>query len=261
VPRLIFPVVGPSTYFDDFGAPRGSGRHDGNDIMAPKKALAVAAEAGTVKFWTSSSRAGCMLYLHGDSGTTYLYIHLNNDRKGDDGVGCLNGVTFPVGLKSGARVEAGEPVAYVGDSGDAESAGSHLHFEVHPGGGAAVSPFKYLRTARRLLFAARPGSVVTLSLRGTVVEAVPGALELDVDQLRRYPGGLTVAKVGRTVELSVPPETAVFNPVGALIAGAKLAQAAVGKAATVWTQPQETTLEAQLGLPLWLATERIALLG
>ncbi len=261
VPRLIFPVVGPSSYFDDFGAPRGSSRHEGNDIMAPKRALAVAAESGTVRFWTGSSRAGCMLYLHGDSGTTYLYIHLNNDRRGDDGAGCLSGVTFPAGLKSGQRVAAGEPVGYVGDSGDAENAGSHLHFEVHVGGRAAVSPYKHLRAARKLLFAAKLGSVVKLSLRGTVVDAPQGTLELKVDQLRRYPGGLTVPKVGRTVELTVPPEAAVFNPLGALIAGARLAQAAVGKSAVVWTQPQQTTLDAQLGLPLELSAERISLQG
>ena len=47
--------------------------------MAPRRALALAAEAGTVKFHTTSSRAGCMLYLDGESGTEYLYIHLNND--------------------------------------------------------------------------------------------------------------------------------------------------------------------------------------
>ena len=39
-------------------------------MMAPKRALALAAEAGTVKFWTTSSRAGCMLYLYGESGTS-----------------------------------------------------------------------------------------------------------------------------------------------------------------------------------------------
>ena len=39
----------------------------------------VATEAGRIKFRTTSSRAGCMLYLYGASGTTYLYIHLNND--------------------------------------------------------------------------------------------------------------------------------------------------------------------------------------
>src|SRR4051794_9808367 len=79
VPRLIFPVVGQVAYTTDFGAPRGTGRHQGNDLMAAKKSPAVAAEAGKVKYWTTSATAGCMLYLYGESGTTYLYIHLNND--------------------------------------------------------------------------------------------------------------------------------------------------------------------------------------
>jgi murein DD-endopeptidase MepM/ murein hydrolase activator NlpD len=69
VPRFIFPVVGPATFTDDYGDARGNGAHDGNDILAPRRALAVAAEAGTVTFHTTSWRAGCMLYLHGRSGT------------------------------------------------------------------------------------------------------------------------------------------------------------------------------------------------
>ena len=47
--------------------------------MAPRRALALAAEPGRIKFWTTSARAGCMLYLEGESGTEYLYVHLNND--------------------------------------------------------------------------------------------------------------------------------------------------------------------------------------
>lgn len=69
-PTIVFPVLGPATYTQDFGDARGAGRHEGNDIMAPHKAIAVAAEGGTVKFWTTSASAGCMLYLYGDSGTT-----------------------------------------------------------------------------------------------------------------------------------------------------------------------------------------------
>src|SRR6185295_3689647 len=79
VPQLIFPVVGKATYINDFGAPRGQGRHEGNDIMTTWRSPAVAVEAGKVKFHTTSARAGCMLYLDGVSGTTYVYIHLNND--------------------------------------------------------------------------------------------------------------------------------------------------------------------------------------
>src|SRR5207245_39406 len=84
VPRLIFPVVGPALYTDDFGQPRAGGPHQGNDLLATRRQLAVAVEPGTVSFWTTSAGAGCMLYLHGDSGTTYEYIHLNNDLTADD---------------------------------------------------------------------------------------------------------------------------------------------------------------------------------
>ncbi len=79
VPQLIFPVVGKAVYFDDFGAAGGQGGHQGNDLMTTWRSPAVAVEAGKVKFHTTSARAGCMLYLYGASGTTYLYIHLNND--------------------------------------------------------------------------------------------------------------------------------------------------------------------------------------
>jgi len=79
VPTFVFPVVGPYRYTNDFGDPRPQGRHEGNDVLAPKRSPAVAVEDGKIKFWTTSARAGCMLYLYGASGTTYLYIHLNND--------------------------------------------------------------------------------------------------------------------------------------------------------------------------------------
>ena len=186
VPTLVFPVLGEASYIDDFGDARGQGAHEGNDIMAPRRALALAAEAGTVKFHITSSRAGCMLYLEGESGTEYLYIHLNNDltSENDNQGKCVPGVAFTKGLKSGAKVLAGEPIGYVGDSGDADGIHPHLHFEVHPNGGGAVSPYPYLRKAKRMLFAARLGTTFTLALTGTVVTAAgqdlaqhrPGAL-------------------------------------------------------------------------------------
>jgi hypothetical protein len=261
VPPLIFPVVGATTYTNDFGDPRGQGGHQGNDLMAAKRTPVVAVEPGTVEFWVTSARAGCMLYLHGTSGTKYLYIHLNNDRtlRNDNTGGCKPGVSFAPGLKSGAKVEAGALVGFVGDSGDADGIASHLHFEVHPKGRGAVSPYAHLQKAKRLLFAAAPGSPFTLALNGTVVQASEGFLELDVASLTRYPGSQRIRKVGRTVELAVPPETAVFNPLGALIAAAKLSTAVPGQKAQVWTARAETTLEAQLGMPLMMSTQKILL--
>ena len=182
VPKLVFPIVGNASYEDDFGDPRGQGSHEGNDMMAPWKSSVVAVEPGRIRIWASSSRAGCMLYLYGKSGTTYLFIHLNNDltKNNDNDGGCKQGVSYAPGLEDGAQVRAGELIGYVGDSGDADGIDHHLHFELHPGDGGAVSPFRHLRSAEKLLFALPEGgrgtqTAVALALHGTVVEYVVGA--------------------------------------------------------------------------------------
>jgi hypothetical protein len=260
VPRLVFPVVGSVQYRDDFGEPRGSTRHQGNDLMAPKRALAVAAEAGKVKLWTSSSRAGCMLYLYGDSGTTYIYVHLNNDltRSNDNrGLNCEAGTAFAPGLKSGEHVEAGEWIAYVGDSGDADGGASHLHFEVHPGDGAAVSPYPYLRKARKLLYSARAGATVQLSLSGRLVSAGDGRLQMTVSSLRILPKGPTIVKVNRPLELDLP-NTAVFERLdGTKLTLARLVRLLPTPSIVVWTSPGGTTLGEKLGAPGALIGERV----
>ena len=266
VPQLIFPVVGDATYGNDFGDARGQGRHEGIDIMAAKRSIAVAAEPGRVKYHTTSSRAGCMLYLDGASGTQYLYVHLNNDlTRGNDNTGkCTAGVSYARGLKSGDKVEAGQPVGYVGDSGDADGIASHLHFEVHPNGGAAANPYQHLVRARELLFAVVPGKPFTAALRGNVVDAygdgqLEGSLTLDVDQVTSWPGSIRVRGVERSVQLRVPLETLIYNPVGALIAAAQLSTLKPGQAAVAWTVKATATLAAALGEPFKLATDRVQL--
>ncbi|MBD0330941.1 MAG: M23 family metallopeptidase, partial [Thermoleophilia bacterium] len=226
VPRLIFPVVGTVTYGNDYGDARGGGRHEGNDLMAARRAPAVAAEGGTVSFWTRSARAGCMLTLRGDSGTHYLYIHLNNDLTGrnDNRGGCVPGVAYAAGLRSGDRVEAGAPVGFVGNSGDADATAPHLHFEVHPRGGAAVNPYPHLRRARRLLFAAPLGSAATLALRGRVVAASDGGVRMRVESLRRWPGGLLL-RPGRLVDLGLGPGALLLDADGSAVEPARLVRA------------------------------------
>jgi hypothetical protein len=260
VPRLIFPVIGDATYIDDFGDARGQGSHEANDLMAAKRSLAVAVEAGKVKFWTTSSRAGCMLYLDGESGTQYLYIHLNNDlTPANDNRGkCVPGVAFADGLKSGARVGAGEPVGFVGDSGDADGIASHLHFEVHPNGGAAVSPYPYLRKARRLLFAAKPGSLFTLALSGKVVSVAGEELRLELEQVRSWPGGRRIEHSGQKVAVSVPPTASIEGAIEPLtLASPTVGGLGPGTTVTVFTTPAKTTLAAQTGARNALSAKRV----
>ena len=245
--HIIFPVVGQVKYTDDFGDARGSGRHQGNDIVAAKKSPAVAAESGTVKYWTTSRAAGCMLYLYGESGTMYYYIHLNNDvtTRNDNRGKCVKGTAYAV--KNNARVAAGQQIAYVGDSGDADGANPHLHFEVHPGGGRAVSPYPYLQKAYKLLFAGRPGTPFALTLTGTIVSTTFTRVVVNVSTSQAWPSGLVLTKLNRPITITVPDTTIVqsLGPTGTLRAVANVSLAQKGEKVVVWTQPAPTSLKAQ----------------
>jgi hypothetical protein len=247
--HIIFPLVGKVQYIDDFGAPRGNGRHQGNDLISAKRSPAVAAESGKVKYWTTSGAAGCMLYLYGDSGTTYYYIHLNNDLtlRNDNRGKCVKGVAYTV--KNGAKVAAGQQIAYVGDSGDADGGSPHLHFELHPNGGRAVSPYAWLQKAYRLLFTAKAGTPFTLTLTGTVVSTTLDRLLVNVSSSQAWPMGTRLTKLNRTIALSVPETTIVqsISATGSFRTGTSLSLAQKGAKVVVWTQPAPSTLKAQRG--------------
>jgi hypothetical protein len=243
---IVFPVVGPYRYTNDFGDPRGQGRHEGNDVLAPKRAIVVATEDGKIRLWTTSARAGCMLYLYGASGTTYLYIHLNNDvTKGNDNRGrCVPGVSYWPGLRDGQKVVAGQALGYVGDSGDADGT-PHLHFEVHPNDGGAVNPYPYINRATRVLFAAPPGSAVTLSLKGRVLAASESRLTMKVDTATVYPVGLTLLGLRKPMTLMLDSTALVDAKSTAGGAVADRTGGLAGKNAMVLTQPARTSLETQ----------------
>jgi len=246
VPTLIFPVAGDVTYIDDFGQARAGGPHQGNDLMGVKKTPVVAVESGKVTLWTTSASAGCMLYLYGDSGTMYEYIHLNNDltMKNDNRGSCVAGVSYAKGLKTGAHVQAGQVVGYLGDSGDANGIASHLHFEVHPNGGAAVSPYPYLQSAQRLLFFAKVGTPFTLALTGTVVTATDTSITVQVSLLQGFPMNVKLKSLAKPLTLNVPL-TAVIQQKS--VTSPRLLTAYEGEPVVVWTQPATATMKAMLG--------------
>jgi hypothetical protein len=251
VPPLLFPVVGPVTYTDDFGEARAGGPHQGNDLLAERRAPAVAVESGTVEFWKTSASAGCMLYLHGDSGTSYQYIHLNNDlTSGNDNKGkCVAGVSYAIGLVDGQHVEAGQTIGYVGDSGDANGIHPHLHFEVHPRDGKAVDPFPMLKKATHLLVAAPPaGTGFTLKLTGTIISATDTELSLIVASLASWPSHLKQTKLNRSLTITIPADAAVNGDLTAALPGEKV---------VVWTLRAPGTVAAITGEPDALSADKI----
>src|SRR2546430_1646094 len=54
---------------------------------------------------------------------------------------------FAPGIGQGSKVECGEFIAYMGDSGDAETTAPHLHFELHRPDGVTIDPYASLQAA------------------------------------------------------------------------------------------------------------------
>lgn len=255
VPRLVFPLVAKTDLWDNYGDPRGNGRHSGIDMENPWRAPVVAVEDGRVEY-AESSLGGCMLYLYGRSGTMYLYIHLNNDltARNDNKGGCVKNTAFAV--PNDARVTAGEQVAWNGDSGDADG-NPHLHFEVHPNGGADVSPLKHLKRASRPLFAAKAGVPFSLGLRGKLLAAGGGAVTLEVESVRHYPGGRWLSIEPRTVELTVPPEATIAPSLGQVSGSAPRAFSRPRPVAA-YTAVAKATPDAIIGATGALRVSRVA---
>jgi murein DD-endopeptidase MepM/ murein hydrolase activator NlpD len=126
-PLVACPVGKPHAFWDDFGDPRPGGRsHQGIDMLADYGTPVYAAQSGRFQE-EYNDLGGISALVYADSGDYTYYAHL----QGYAGVG------------SGAHVPAGTHIGYVGDTGNATGT-PHLHFEYHPGGGAAANPYGML---------------------------------------------------------------------------------------------------------------------
>ena len=131
---FVFPVDGPHSFVDSFGAPRSGGRtHKGTDILAGYGTPVVACVTGTITRTTPTDTGlgGITIWLRGNNGSSYYYAHLSR---------------IADGIHKGVSVGAGQVIGYVGHTGNAGSC-NHLHFQIMPGGGAAVDPYATLRAA------------------------------------------------------------------------------------------------------------------
>ncbi|MEP7113703.1 MAG: peptidoglycan DD-metalloendopeptidase family protein [Ilumatobacteraceae bacterium] len=119
------PVAGPTAFGDTWGAPRSGGRkHQGVDMMSPAGTPLVAVVSGNATMRTNTL-GGNVISLAGSDGNGYYYAHLS-------------------AWEGGSRsVSAGEVIGYVGATGNTTA--NHLHFEIHPGGGAAINPTPTVR--------------------------------------------------------------------------------------------------------------------
>jgi murein DD-endopeptidase MepM/ murein hydrolase activator NlpD len=134
--HYVFPVYGPTSYIDTFGAARSDvSYHHGDDIFGQLGQPLVAVADGTVFSVGWNKVGGNRLWLLDGQGNQFYYAHLS---------------AFSTAAVNGARVKAGEVIGFMGRTGDAEGTPYHLHFEVHPvsflylGYDGAVDPTPYL---------------------------------------------------------------------------------------------------------------------
>ncbi len=128
----IFPVIGSAYFSNDFNAARSGGPHHATDIFAAKLSPIVTPVNGTVYYVISPQASwGYSVGIRDSGGFEYNFLHMNNDNPGtDDGAGGEMHAYAP-DMKVGNRVEKGQLLGYVGDSGNAENTPSHLHFEIY----------------------------------------------------------------------------------------------------------------------------------
>ena len=137
------------SYVDTWLYSRGSRRHLGVDMMAPKLVHILAANDGCITYLDyGGTGGGNMLTLTDNDGWQYRYIHINNDSPGtDDGANPYEWA-FVDNLQEGDCISRGDHISYVGDSGNAEWTGSHLHFELRRPDGNWINPFPSTEAAR-----------------------------------------------------------------------------------------------------------------
>ncbi len=132
-PVLAFPVEGRSwgAVQSVYGDPRDGGdrAHHGVDIFAPRGTPTLAAAAGRVTRVRTTPRGGNVVWLRDEArGLSLYYAHL--DRQA---------------VSSGQRVQVGDTVGFVGNTGNARTTPPHLHFGIYRRGEGPSDPDPWVR--------------------------------------------------------------------------------------------------------------------
>jgi murein DD-endopeptidase MepM/ murein hydrolase activator NlpD len=139
-PKIMAPPIAGLTakdLVDTFAQTRGTSRHEAIDIMEPPGTTVHAVVDGTIAKLFLSKPGGNTVYLFDDA-QAYCYYYAHLDRYASE-------------LHEGQHVRAGEVIAYVGSTGNANAAAPHLHFTIFELGpekrwwkGTAINPYPIL---------------------------------------------------------------------------------------------------------------------
>jgi peptidoglycan LD-endopeptidase LytH len=193
---LLIPVEGATARSIQglFGAPRDGGRrtHEGIDIFAPRGTLVTAAARGLVTSVGENTLGGRVVWLRDQRGYTHYYAHLDSQL-----------------VSAGARVEVGDPIGRVGNSGNARTTSPHLHFGIYRRGEGALDPQPFVQPVPMApsppaLAVEALGSWVRVHHDRAVLRSGPGAAGDARDTLARHTAVAAVGAAGTWVRVDLP---------------------------------------------------------
>ncbi|MEP6471923.1 MAG: M23 family metallopeptidase [Acidobacteriota bacterium] len=137
---LTMPVVGARTMDlrDSFDDARGSSRrHEAIDILAPRGTPVVAVDEGKIAKLFTSKQGGLTVYQF-DRGESHAFYYAHLDR-------------YANALAEGNFLRRGDPIGFVGTTGNAPPDTPHLHFAIYELGpdkhwwqGKPIDPYPFL---------------------------------------------------------------------------------------------------------------------
>jgi murein DD-endopeptidase MepM/ murein hydrolase activator NlpD/SH3-like domain-containing protein len=131
-PSMVFPVVGRTSRSIQsfFGDSRDAGRreHHGVDVFAPRGTPVVASAEAYVSRVDTTPVGGRVIWLRDSRrGTSIYYAHLHE-----------------LLVREGTRVNPGDTIGLVGNTGNARTTPPHLHFGLYIRGEGAFDPWDFL---------------------------------------------------------------------------------------------------------------------
>ncbi|WP_230407049.1 peptidoglycan DD-metalloendopeptidase family protein [Pontibacter cellulosilyticus] len=202
-PTLGFPVAGKTSrnIASIWGDPRDNGArsHEGVDVFAKRGTPVVAASPGIITRVNTTPRGGKVVWLADyDRRQNLYYAHLDSQA-----------------VTAGQRVEKGDTLGFVGNTGNARGTNPHLHFGIYRYGQGPTNPYPYLHENKTSappvqVDASKIGNWVRVSARAANVRQQPSTKSKVYKQLPQHTPLFVTAAYASWFRVELPNGTEAY---------------------------------------------------
>lgn len=204
-PTLGFPVSGKSSINigSFWGADRDGGmrRHEGIDIFAPRGTPAIAAANGVVREVNTNNLGGKVVWLADESHSqTLYYAHLDSQL-----------------VQPGQRVQTGDTLGLIGNTGNAAFTGPHLHFGIYRWNTGAIDPYPFVKMPSGEPAAVKValetlGQWHRVAIKKAALKASPGEKIAGLQELERHTPLQVLGGTGQWYRVMLPSGVTGYLP-------------------------------------------------